>query len=386
MTRPAACITGIGQTEYRRRGGHGERNEFQLACAAIEAACADAGIATDRIDGLASFADPTGDPATMQLALGIPVLRFSAMAWGGRGGSGCAAVALAADAVAGGRASVVAVVRSLCQGRSRRYGQFFAERAHANFTAPFGLLSPAQMMALPLQRYAHEHRLEPDAMMQVALVCRANAQRNPHALTHGKPLTEAGYRAARMVAEPLRLPDCCLESDGACAVLVARSESTPRGHPVALLAAAQHGAAGWSTGYMGAHNLPAADYGSGGQRGLAEALYAQAGLGPAQIDVAQVYDHFSGMVLPALEDFGFCDRGQASAFVCAGALAAGGRLPFNTAGGNLAEAYVHGLNHVVEGVRQLRGTSTAQVAGARHCLVTSGSGIMPTSGLILGQT
>ncbi len=381
----APCIAGIGQTEYRRWGGHAGESEFQLACRAIAAAAQDAGIALSEIDGLASFADPGIDPSMLQLALGLPDLRYSGVAWGGRGGSGCGAVALAADAIASGRAEVVAVVRSLCQGRTRRYGKFFAGRAHANFNAPFGLLAPAQMMALALQRYRHDRKLHPEAMMKVVLACRENAQRNPAALTYGKPLTPEAYLDSPMVAEPLRRHDCCLESDGACAVLVTRADragSLTR-RPVEIAAAVQHGPARWSTGYMGSHNLPRAEYGSGGQRELAERLYERAGLGPADIDVAQIYDHFSGMVLLSLEDFGFCGRGEASDFVNAGHIAAGGSLPLNTAGGNLAEAYVHGLNHVLEGVRQLRGESTMQVPGARRCLVTSGSGIMPSSALVL---
>ena len=382
----AACIAGIGQTEYRRWGGHAEHNEFQLACAAIKTAAADAGLELAELDGLVSFADPAGDPSLMQLALGMPHLRYSAMVWGGRGGSSCGAVALAAAAVVSGQAEAVAVVRSLCQGRSRRYGKFYAGRPHTNFMAPFGLLSPPQMMALALQRYAHRWGLDEEAMMAVALTFRDNAQRNPAALTYGRPLTREAYLAARPIATPLHLYDCCLESDGACALIITtdrRARAAASSHPVQIEACAQYGTAGWSTGYMGSHNMPADEYGTGGQRGLAEALYARAGIGPGDIDVVQFYDHFSGMVLLALEDFGFCEPGAASRYVRDGHIGRGGRLPLNTAGGSLSEAYVHGLNHVLEGVRQLRGTSTSQVPGARRCLVTAGSGIMPSSGLIL---
>ena len=120
----------------------------------------------------------------------------------------------------------------------------------------FGLLSPAQMMALALQRYDHEWGLDREAMMEVALTCRDNAQRNPRALTCGRPLTPEGYRASRMVADPLRLFDCCLESDGACAILITSMERARAMRPpvVEIAASAQHGAAGWSTGYMGSHN------------------------------------------------------------------------------------------------------------------------------------
>jgi acetyl-CoA acetyltransferase len=381
-----AFVVGIGETEYRRPGG-AEHGEFELACLAIQAAARDAGIETRDIDGIVSFADPAGDVSVLQLALGIPELRHASMAWGGRGGAGCAAIALAANAVRCGQASVVAVVRSISQGRTRRYGKFFSGREHANFTAPFGLLSPAQMMAPALQRYAFVHGVDlGESMLAIAQACRDNAQGNPRALLRGRPLTREEYQASRRIADPLRLPDCCLESDGACALIVADAAAAARlaRTPVEIAAAVQHGEAGWSTGYMGAHNMPKDQYGlTGGQRGLARRLYAQAGVSPQEIDVAQIYDHFTGMVLLALEDFGFCGPGEAPRFICEGGIARGGALPINTAGGSLAEAYVHGLNHAIEGVRQMRGESACQVPDARTCLVTSGSGIMPTSALIL---
>ena len=150
-----------------------------------------------------------------------------------------------------------------------------------------------------------------------------------------------------------------------------------------MLAAAQGGNAGWASGMMGTHNMPDAEYGTGNGRLLAENLYARAGVGVADIDVAQIYDHFSPSVLMTLENFGFCGRGEAGAFVAAGHIRLGGRLPLNTSGGLLSEAYIHGLNLLTEGVRQLRGTSTAQVEGARTCLVTAGLGLTPTSASVL---
>jgi len=142
---------------------------------------------------------------------------------------------------------------------------------------------------------------------------------------------------------------------------------------------------GWGSGPLGSQNMPEADYDSTNNRRIARELFAKAGLAPADIDVAQIYDHFSGMVLLALEDFGFCGPGESGDFVTErGIRWDTGALPLNTSGGHLSEAYVHGMNHLVEGVRQLRGDSTAQVAGARTCLVTGGLGVAPTGGLILG--
>jgi len=382
-----ACIVGIGETTYWRWGGS-DRNEFQLACQAVRTAAADAGLATSELDGLTSFADPPGESSVLQLALGMRALRFAATAWSGRGGGSCGAVALAAAAVESGHADAVAVVRSLCQGRSRRYGRSHAGRTHTNFNAPFGLFGPPQMLALALQRYDHQWGLDPEAMYEVAQTCNDNAQRNPRAVMRGRVLNRESYFASRMIADPLRLFDCCQESDGACAVIVTtleRARDLP-GKPVLIAAASQYAEAGWTTGYMGSHNVPIGDYGTGGQVALARHLYQRAGIGPEDIDVIEFYDHFTGMVVIALEDFGFCARGAGSAHVRAGHIRAGGSTPLNTAGGCLAEAYVHGLNQVVEGVRQVRGTSTAQVPEVGHALVTGGSGNFPTSALILRRT
>lgn len=383
----SACIVGIGETEYRRWGGIRDRSEFQLACQAVAAAAADAGLPVRALDGFATYAELRIDAATLQLALGMPRLRFSSAVWGGRGGGSCGALAHAAMAVESGRAEAVVVFRTLAQGQSRRYGRFDPQRAQGNMAAPFGLFSAPQMLALVLQRYAHQYGLDPADMAEVALTCRDNASRNPRAVMHGKPLSLEDCLRARPIADPLRLYDCCMESDGACAVIVTtvgRARDL-RKKPVDILAASEFGEGGWGVGPLGSHNMPAARYTTGGQRDLGAELFAMAGLAPKDVDVAQLYDHFTGMVLIELEDFGFCEPGAAAAFVRAGNLRwPGGALPINTAGGSLSEAYVHGLNHVAEAVRQLRGESTSQVPGARVCLVTGGSGISPSSAALLG--
>ena len=382
-----ACIVGIGETDYRRWGHITDRSEFQLACQAIGAAARDAGIVVSDIDGFATYAEARIDAATLQLALGMPSLRFSSATWGGRGGGTCGALAHAAMAVESGRARHVVVFRTLAQGQSRRYGRFDPARSQGNMPAPFGLFSAPQMISLVLQRYAWQYGMEAGDMAEIALALRDNASRNPRAIMHDRPLTLETYFASRMIAEPLRLHDCCMESDGACAVLVTSAERARdlACRPVQVLAATGYGEADWGVGPMGSHNMPLGRYTTGGQSELARELYALAGLSPADVDVAQFYDHFTGMVLLALEDFGFCKIGEAPNFVRAGNIRWGGKLPINTAGGCLSEAYVHGLNNLVEGVRQLRGESTSQVPNARVCLVTGGSAISPSSAALLGS-
>jgi acetyl-CoA acetyltransferase len=389
MTRRAstACVVGVGETEYRRWGRIQDRTEFQLACQAIAAAANDAGIAVNALDGFATYAELRIDAATLQLALGMPRLRFSSSVWGGRGGGSCGALAHAAMAVESGRAEYVVVFRSLAQGQSRRYGRFDPQRAQGNMAAPYGLFSAPQMLALVLQRYAYEYGLDPADMAEVALTCRDNASRNPRAVMHGKGLTLAQCLEARPIADPLRLYDCCMESDGACAVIVTSLERARdlRKKPVEILAATEYGEGGWGVGPMGSHNMPETRYLTGGQKDLARELFAIAQLTPQDVDVAQLYDHFTGMVLIELEDFGFCAPGEAPAFARNGNLRwPRGKLPINTAGGSLSEAYVHGLNHLAEGVRQLRGESTSQIVDAHVCLVTGGAGISPSSAALLG--
>ena len=386
VRRASAAIAGIGETRYSTPGAPDAPSETRLACEAIRAAAADAGLGMADIDGLASFANSALDPSLLQIELGMPALHFSSMVWGGRGGGACGALAHAAMAVQTRQARCVAVFRSLSQTRTRRYGDFFAERMHVNFTAPFGLVSPAQMNALVVQRYLHEYGLPADAGAEIALLCRDNAQFNPRAQTYGRPKTLADYQASPMLAAPLRMMDCCLQSDGACAVLVTSVERARdlRRRPVRIAAAAQGSGPGWGSGAMGSYNMPAADFASGNARELGRRLFDMAGLVPADVDVAQIYDHFTGMALMSLEDFGFCERGAAPAFAASGALRHGsGRLPINTAGGSLGEAYVHGMNLIAEAVRQLRGDSTRQVVDAEVSFVCSGAGVAPTSAALL---
>lgn len=397
-----ACVVGIGETAYTKRGAAAER-EYVLACRAILAALADAGIDPAEVDGLAPFADERSSPWTLASDLGLAELRFAATTAMPGGGGACGAMLEAALAVESGQAEVVVVYRSLCQGQFARIGRTEATGGGSSptvveaalegdalqaFTAPFGILGPSVMFALPMRRHMEVYGTTSEQLGHVAVTQRAHASRNPRAVMGPRPLTLADHQGARMVADPYRLFDCCLETDGACAVVVTTAEraSSACGRPVAVLAAAE-GTDGAQLGGASANaGATAASYSRGGGAGVARRLFGQAGVSPGDVDVAQLYDNFSGQVLLGLEDFGFCAPGESGPWAQSGALAwPDGALPTNTAGGNLSEAYMQGLNHVIEGVRQLRGESTSQVADAELCLVTSSPGI-PSSAILLGRT
>jgi acetyl-CoA acetyltransferase len=406
-TSRAACIVGVGESPYAKWGGITDTSEYQLAVRAILAALADAGLSADDVDGLASFAEDRNDATFMAADLGLPELRYAGLSWLPGGGGACAAVSHAAMAVESGTADVVVVYRSLCQGQFRRFGRGPGNapprpgparvphvrrartllEAHVAFTMPFGMFGPPIAYAMVMRRHMHLYGTTAEHMGHVAVTTRAHAARNPRAVMGDRPMTMDDYMASRLVSEPFRLFDCCLENDGACAVVVTTAEraADTAKNPVAVLAGAQGTPRGFGHGQYANVSMPDDDYASAGARGVATRLWGRAGLGPHDVDVAQIYDHFTGLVLLSLEDFGFCERGEGGPYASTGVLSwPDGKMPTNTHGGSLSEAYIHGLNHVVEGVRQLRGESTCQVEGAETCLVTSAAGV-PTSALVLGR-
>jgi acetyl-CoA acetyltransferase len=365
-----------------------DRSELDLACEAICRAAADAGLQTRDLDGIVSFTPDRGATAMLQHLLRMERLRLSALAWHPGGGGICGAIQIASAAVQCGHADTVAVVRSLCQSADDRYGRHKSDRPFVIFNAPFGLFAPAPMMALVLRRHMHLYGTRAEQIGSIALHARANAQRNPRAVMHGRPLSMDDYLASRMIAEPLRLYDCCLESDGACALIVTTLERARdlAQSPARILAAAVGSETGWGAGAFGGHNMSTDIYATGNATPVARELFARAQVGPADVDVAQIYDAFTGMVLLALEDYGFCDRGSSGYWIESGKIGwPDGSLPVNTAGGNLSEAYVHGLNLVVEAVRQVRGHSTAQVADAEISFVCGATIESPSSALLLAR-
>ncbi len=406
--RGKAQLVGVGESAYAKWGRIGDVTEKALAHQAILRAVEDAGLSIQDVDGMTSFAEDRNEGIFLAAELGIPELRFSNMVWMPGGAGACAAVANAVMAVETGQAEVVVAYRSLCQGQYFRFGQGGPPRenptaesppptvqqaanpmlASLGFTMPYGLLNAAAGFALPTRRHMHLYGTTSEQLGHIAVTFREHASRNPRAVMGDRPLTLEDHQNSPMIADPHRLFDCCLESDGACAVVVtteerARDLAKP---PVSVLASAQGTPKGYAFGPFSNASVADEIYATGACEALAKRLYAKAGVGPKDIDVAQIYDHFTGCVLLQIEDYGFCERGEGGPFIESGALSwKGGSLPTNTHGGSLSEAYIHGLNHVVEGVRSLRGESTSPVDGAEVCLVTSAA-CTPSSALILGRS
>ncbi|WP_406382716.1 lipid-transfer protein [Streptomyces sp. NBC_01618] len=373
-----AAVVGIGATEFSKDSG---RSELKLAVEAVRAALDDAGLTPADVDGLVTFTMDTSPEITVAQAAGIGELSFfSRIHYGG--GAACATVQQAAMAVASGVADVVVCYRAFNERSGRRFGSGVqqreptAEGTALGWNLPFGLLTPASWVAMAAQRYLHTYNLTPEAFGHVAVTDRRHAARNPAAYFYGKPITLADHAASRWIVEPLRLLDCCQETDGGQAIVVTSAErARDLPQPPAVIVAAAQGA-GRAQEQMtsfyrdGLTGLPET-------RVVARQLWQSSGLSPADIDVGILYDHFTPFVLMQLEEFGFCAPGEAADFVAADA------LPLNTHGGQLGEAYLHGMNGIAEAVRQIRGSSVNQLTGAARTLVTAGTGV-PTSALILG--
>src|SRR6266446_151217 len=382
--RGRVAIAGIGETAYYKHGRAPE-SEFALALRAILRACEDAGIDPRQVDGFASYSNDRNDPSRLAAALGLPELRFSNMQWGGGGGGGSAAVGNAAAAVAAGYAECVVVFRALAQGQFQRFGAAppgGTVSGEAALTFPYGLISPAQRFAMRVMRFMHDHGVRPEAQRAIALASYHHAQANPRAVMHGQPLTPEAYDASRWIVEPFRLFDCCMENDGAAALVLVSAERARdlRRPPAYLLGVAQ------GSEYRNAargHNAPT--YASSSFTTVAPHLWEMAGLGPKDVHVVQSYENFTGGVLMSLVEHGFFALVLLNdSLTPENLIAPGGRLPLNTSGGNLAECYMHGLELQIEAVRQLRGESTSQVPGARVAMVISGPMVTPVSSMLVG--
>lgn len=372
-----AAIVGIGQTDFSKQSG---RTELALAVDAITAAVEDAGLERHDIDGVVKFTSDTTSELALVSALGLKNLRYYGEL--GYGGSAhCAVIGHAAMAVTLGLADVVVCYRALNERSGTRLGtnRTGAEAYGVNaFAEPFGMLSPAHRFAMFARRHMVEFGTTSEDFGRVAVAMREHAQRNPRAMMHGRPLTLADHQASRWIVDPLRLFDCCLESDGGVAVVVTSAERARnlRQAPCLIRAFAQ-GTGPDPEGIVFRPDLSVSE-----ATHTAADLFGRAGLERGDVDVAQFYDHFSPFVLFALEAYGFCEPGEAAGFVRSGEISwPHGSLPVNTHGGNLSEAYMHGMGHVIEAVRQLRGTSTCQVADAEIALV--GSAVAQVSSALL---
>ncbi|MGE0385357.1 MAG: lipid-transfer protein [Gammaproteobacteria bacterium] len=379
--RDRTAIVGIGSTEYAKNIG---RTEQQTCIEAVHKAAADAGLSTRDIDGIFRVdMDPNIEP-DLARALGIRNLRAWASYWGG-GGAACAPVIGAALAVASGMANVAVAIRSRNRGSGgrpwARQGAALRIPGPGAFEFPYGVFSPVCWIALAARTYMHRHGATPATFARVAVAQRANAVYNPNAV-YRTPITVEDVLASRMIADPLHLLDCCPEMDGAQAVIVtSRERARDLRQPPALLAGLAQGTNGRAALNMsGVYPSDPLDYAA---PQAAADIYRMAGIGPRDIDCAMLYDMFSPVVLFGLETWGFCKRGEAGAFVESGGIDWNGALPVNTHGGSLSETYLHGFNHILEGVRQVRGTSTRQLSRTVNNVLVTAAPIAPTSAIIL---
>ena len=380
-----AAIVGIGATEFSKDSG---RSELRLAAEAVRAALDDAGLRPADVDGLVTFTMDTNTETAVARELGIaPLTFFSRIHYGG--GAACATVQQAALAIVAGVADVVVCYRAFNERSGHRFGQVSIAHATAPTSAgvdnswsyPMGLGTPAANVAMIARRYMHVYGATSEDFGRIAVADRRHAATNPNAFFHGRPITLEEHQASRWIAEPLHLLDCCQESDGGVAIVLTSPERARdlKQPPVIVRGAAQG---------SGADQFTMTSYYRDSLTGLpemgivGEQLWTQAGIAPEDVQVAILYDHFTPYVLMQLEELGFCPRGEARHFIADGAIELGGRLPINTHGGQLGEAYIHGMNGIAEGVRQIRGTSVNQVEDVEHVLVTAGTGV-PTSGLVL---
>jgi acetyl-CoA acetyltransferase len=380
-----AVIVGIGQTDFSKNSG---RSELQLAAECAKAAIDDAGLSPRDIDGMTSFTLDTTDETELARTLGCGDLTFfSRMGYGG--GAAVGIVHQAAMAVATGAAKYVVGWRALNGRSGQRYSQGVAgdivtsDLIHWGWYMPFGLLTPASWVAMFTQRYMYETGCTGTDLAQVCMATRKHAVTNPSAFFYQRPMTLEDHQTSRFICDPLRLYDCCQETDGGCAFVVTTPErARDLAQPGAVIRGIAQGSGDDQEQMTSFYRpniarLPEMEL-------VARQLWETSGLSPKDVDAAVLYDAFSSIVLFQLEAFGFCGFGEAKDFVKDGALERGGRLPTNTHGGQLSEAYIHGINGVNEGVRLVRGTSVNQ-PGKNDCvLVTAGVGV-PTSAMVLGK-
>ncbi|MFD6893645.1 lipid-transfer protein [Rhodococcus sp. NPDC060086] len=383
-----AAIAGIGATDFSKDSG---RSELRLAAEAVTDALDDAGLTPADVDGLVSFTMDTNTEVAVARSVGIPSLKFfSRIHYGG--GAAAATVQQAAMAVATGVADVVVAYRAFNERSGARYGQVnsaLATQVNSSgtdnaFSYPHGLSTPASFVAMTAQRYMHVTGATSADFGAVAVADRKHAATNPKAFFHGKPITIEDHQNSRWIAEPLHLLDCCQESDGGVALVITTPERAKdlKQTPAIITAAAQG---------SGPDQYIMTSYYRDGLTGLPEMgivgnqLWDQSGLTPQDVQTAVLYDHFTPYVLMQLEELGFCKPGEAKDFIADGGIELGGRLPLNTHGGQLGEAYIHGMNGIAEGVRQIRGSSVNQVDSVENVLVTAGTGV-PTSGLMLSRS
>jgi acetyl-CoA acetyltransferase len=386
MTHPlrgAVAIAGIGATPNYRHGTSPDP-ERKLLLKAIVEACDDAGFDPPDVDGFCSYFIDNYNGTSLMHELGTKELRWSTMVTGGGGGGIPGAIGVAAAAIISGQADAVIVFRALAERESGRFNTE-VEKGHRNpHYSAHGVWIPAQMVGLRTQRMIEKLGIPKATLDAFSLVDYYHARNNPRAMAYGNQVDAVAIESSRWVVEPYRLFHCSRETDGAAALLVVSAERARslRKAPVYLLGCVQgterFGGETWD-------NNSDQEYGLAGFSTMARRLWEQTGMGPKDVDVAQVYENFSGPGVAALIEHGFCSIEEASEFFTfENMIAPCGKLPINTDGGCLAEGFVHGIGVALEAVRQLRGESSNQVPGAKVCLVTGGPASTFSSSALFG--
>jgi acetyl-CoA acetyltransferase len=373
------AIAGIGESQVGRRLG---RTGMALHLEAATRALADAGLEKSALDGLLTrptrTAPQTNYSAVLAGELGIQPNYISDVGLGG-----ASSVSMLLAAVAALEAGFCTAV--LCVNGDAQTARDANRRARLtnwieDFERPFGVLGAPVSYALPARRHMYEYGTTSEQFGAIAVACRKHAALNPNAVSR-TPITIADHQASRMVADPFHLLDCCPVTDGAAAAIVTTAERARAlaQDPVYLLGLGQFNSHA-DVQYAPSMTSPA-------MQGASQRAYAMAALGPADIDVAELYDCFTYVVLATLEEYGFCKKGEGGAFVENGRIELGGELPVNTGGGLLSQVHASGFFHITEAAVQMRGTAGArQVAGAETAIVSGQCGVTGINAcVILGK-
>ncbi|MDP6977804.1 MAG: transporter [Myxococcota bacterium] len=367
-----ACIIGIGQTDLCRKPGSG-MTQLGIQLKASTEAIADAGLRGRDIDGIMPFPN-LGHAEAFAANLGCENLRYASIIHMG-GAAPCASLQAAGAAVTTGMAKHVLIPAGWNGYSGARVKQTVSQDTASipggaiarDFYLPFGLTVPPQWYSLMARRHMHEYGTTAEQLGCIALAMRKHAQLNEAAVMHGKEMTMEDYLASPMLADPYRIFDCCIETDGAAAVVVTTVERARDldKKPIRILGAAA------GQPYPADEITNRKDIFQTGLTIAAPEAFATAGVTPSDADFAMIYDCFTFEVLQQIEEVGFCKRGEGGSFVEGGRIELGGDLPINTHGGLLSEAHLLGMGHIVEAVRQLRGTAgERQIADAELGVVT----------------
>lgn len=377
-TSTQVAIVGVGETPYLRRSG---RSAYTLAMEAIRAAIEDAGINARDVDGI--IAQP-GEVFPQQVAADLAVrdISFTTQIVTG-GAAAVSSLGAATMALQTGQASYVVLfgARNGSSGQrvAERIARLPGETMRQQLEYPHGWSAPAQWYAMICRRHMHEYGTTKEHLAAVALTMRAHAQRNPRAMMYGRPLTGDQYMDAEMIADPYQKFDCSLETDGAAAVVLTTTDRA------AGLAKTPVIVAGHASGFADSPDdlTNRRDWLTVGLTAAAPRAFAMADTTPSEIDAAMIYDCFTFELLHQLEEAGLCPRGEAGDFVLDGNIGLEGSLPVNPHGGLLSEAHMLGINHIIEGTRQLRGEGERRQLEAVEQVLVTGWGALGDGSLAI---